>query len=221
MKVKQKSNRQVTKKRNPEKTRGSILDVATDLFARHGFHGTGLNEVCEKARANKRMIYHYFGNKETLYLAVHRRGWEELGNWFARELTQSAENGTDLKDERNLILEALRIFHDFVASHQIFVRLLMWDGLEGGRASRSLWKDIRGPIYRRLEGLVIAAQEKGFVPKDLKASHLIISFMGATAFYFSHAHTMVDIFHVDTLSPEAIEERKGQILTMFKKLVSP
>jgi TetR/AcrR family transcriptional regulator len=217
MKVKQKSNLSVTNKRNPEKTKASILNFAAELFAERGFHGTGLNEICEKARANKRMIYHYYGNKEALYLAVHRKEWETLGGWFLKEF--SARNGSDISDESRLLIEAVRIFHDFVTTHPLFVRLLMWDGLEGGRASRSLWKDIRGPIYRQLEGLVLRAQDKGFIAQDLKASHLIISFMGAIAFYFSHAATMVDIFHKDALSPEAVEERKEQILALFGKLI--
>ncbi len=218
MKVKRKSNLSVTNKRNPEKTRGSILDVATNLFAQQGFHGTGLNEICAKARANKRMIYHYYGNKEGLYLAVHRRGWEQLGSWFAQELTRNGTPAAPL-DPANLLLEAIRIFHDFVATNQIFVRLIMWDGLEGGMASRSLWKDIRGPIYRQIETLVRQGQDAGVVPKDLQPGHLIISFMGAIAFYFSHAHTMVDIFHKDTLSAGAVEERKEQVLVMFRKLI--
>ncbi len=200
--------------RNPLKTRESILEAAQALFAASGFHGAGLNDICKKARINKRMIYHYFGDKEALYLAVHRRGWEELGAWFVEKLA-----GTDTKN--NLLLEALGVFHDFIASRQIFVRLLMWDGLEGGKASRALWTDMRGPIYRQLESLVVAAQKDGLVPKDLKAGHLIISFMGAIAFYFSHAHTMVDIFHKDPLSAGAVVERKEQILNLFQKLTGP
>jgi TetR/AcrR family transcriptional regulator len=217
-KVNKKSNRSVTLKRNPEKTRGSILDVATEMFAQHGFHGTALNDLCQKAHANKRMIYHYFDNKEGLYLAVHRRGWEQLGSWFAQELVRNGTPAAPLS-QGDLLLEAVKIFHDFVATNAIFVRLLMWDGLEGGKASRALWSDIRGPLYRQIETLVVAGQRDGFLPTDLKPGHLIISFMGAVAFYYSHAHTMVDIFQKDPLSAEAVEERKEQIVALFRKLL--
>jgi AcrR family transcriptional regulator len=215
--------KQKTKTRNADKTRGAILDMATEVFAKHGFHGTGLNDICQKARINKRMIYHYFANKEGLYLAVHRRGWEQLGSWFTQELvrngTSSLPTHTSPLDPSALLLEAVRIFHDFIATNQIFVRLIMWDGLEGGTASRALWKDIRGPIYRQIETLVKLGQTSGALTKDLHAGHLIISFMGAISFYFSHAHTMVDIFGRDTLSAEAVEERKEQVLALFRKLV--
>lgn len=216
--VNKKSNQSVTSKRNPDKTKASILAVATELFAQHGFHGTALNDLCQKAKANKRMIYHYFENKDGLYLAVHRRGWEQLGSWFAQELVRNGTPATPLS-QSDLLLEAVKIFHDFVATNSIFVRLLMWDGLEGGKASRALWKDIRGPIYRQIEALVVAAQQNSVLTADLKPPHLIISFMGAVAFYYSHAHTMVDIFQKDPLSAEAVEERKEQIVALFRKLI--
>jgi len=205
-------------KRDPEKTKSSILEQATLCFAQDGFHGTGLNDICRKAKANKRMIYHYFGNKDALYRAVHRRGWELLGSWFMQELVRNGTPSPPLSQEK-LLLEAIKIFHDFISTNQIFVRLLMWDGLEGGKASRSLWTDIRGPIYRQIESIVKASQSAGVLPADLHPSHLIISFMGAVAFYYSHAHTMVDIFQKDPLSAEAIQERKEQVLALFRKLI--
>ena len=70
------SKRKAEKKkaRDPEKTQATILEQAVQCFARAGFHGVGLNEICEKAGVNKRMIYHYFKDKEGLYRAAHRRG---------------------------------------------------------------------------------------------------------------------------------------------------
>ncbi|MFO1519115.1 MAG: TetR/AcrR family transcriptional regulator [bacterium] len=205
-------------KRDPEKTQAAILQQATRIFARSGFHGTGLNEICQKAKVNKRMIYHYFGNKLGLYRAVHARGWRELQEWFAKELMQPEVSPPGAKDEA-LLLRAVRIFHDFMASHQLFLRLLLWDGLEEGAISRSLWQEVRGPIYHQMEVLLEEAQNKGVLSKGLQASHLIISFMGAISFYYSHAHTMGDIFRKNPLSPEAVEERKEQVLALFQKLM--
>lgn len=207
-------------KRDSEKTKANILLQATQCFAQNGYHGAGLNEICRKSKVNKRMIYHYFGNKDGLYRAVHLACWQELQAWFLEALNRASAESTPLKEDTAILLETLTIFHDFIASHPAFVRLLMWDGLEGGHISRSLWNEIRGPIYRQLEMLVTAVQEAGKLSKDLMASHLIISFMGSIAFYFSHAHTMGDIFRKDTLSPEAIEERKEQVLALFRKIMT-
>ena len=40
--------------------------------------GGRVNEIARRARANKRMIYHYFGSKEGLYLAALERVYEGL-----------------------------------------------------------------------------------------------------------------------------------------------
>ncbi|GKY86514.1 TetR/AcrR family transcriptional regulator [Sinisalibacter aestuarii] len=44
-----------------------ILRVATTEFAEHGLSGARIDEIAAKTKTSKRMIYYYFGDKETLY----------------------------------------------------------------------------------------------------------------------------------------------------------
>lgn len=202
-------------KRDPVKTRENILAWATKAFAKSGFLGTSLSEILDKAKVNKRMIYHYFSSKEGLYRAVHIQQWQALEAWFAVRLSQSSQGGAFPLESDDLLDEALTIFHEFIAHNQVFVRLLMWDGLEGGIVSRSIWKDIRGPIYHRMEALIQMAQGAGVMSSELKPSHLIVTFMGAISFYFAYANSLEDIFHKPPLSPEMVNERKDQVLKLF------
>lgn len=208
-------------KRDPAKTRARILQEASRCFARSGFRGTSLSEILEKTKVNKRMVYHYFGSKEGLYRAVHLQQWRALETWFAEALTQSSQAGAFALKSQELLLEAVSIFHEFIARNQFFVRLMMWDGLEGGKVSRSLWKDIRGPIYRQMEALVLQAQHSGVLPPDLKPGHLVVSMIGEISFYFAYANSLRDIFTADPTSPEAIAERKEQVLKFFQKVLNP
>src|SRR5687767_3509661 len=57
-------------KRDPERTRAAILQSAVAEFARYGLGGARVDRIAERARANKRMLYHYFGDKDALFLAV-------------------------------------------------------------------------------------------------------------------------------------------------------
>jgi TetR/AcrR family transcriptional regulator len=207
--------------RNPQKSRENILKQAADCFARSGFKGTSLSDILARVKINKRMIYHYFGSKEGLYRAVHIAQWQALESWFAVRLIQSSRGGAFKLESRELLLEALSIFHEFVSSNQLFLRLLMWDGLEGGKVSRSIWKEIREPIYQRMEMLVVNAQENGVLAKDLIPGHLVISFLGAISFYFGYAHSLEDIIKKPALSPTSIQERKDQILKLFDKAMPP
>jgi TetR/AcrR family transcriptional regulator len=51
-------------------TRESLLGSATEAFAEKGFSGARVDEIAQRAHANKAMIYYHFGSKEGLYKAV-------------------------------------------------------------------------------------------------------------------------------------------------------
>src|SRR5258706_8408513 len=56
--------------RDPERTRQKILAAATDEFARYGLGGARVDRIAQRAGANKRMLYYYFGDKDRLFLAA-------------------------------------------------------------------------------------------------------------------------------------------------------
>jgi AcrR family transcriptional regulator len=53
--------------------REQILDAATELFARHGYRGTGILELAERVGISHVGILHHFGSKEELLRAVIER----------------------------------------------------------------------------------------------------------------------------------------------------
>ena len=55
---------------SPEGTRERILRTAIAEFSEKGYSGARVLTICRKSRANPRMIYHYFGGKDRLYVAV-------------------------------------------------------------------------------------------------------------------------------------------------------
>jgi AcrR family transcriptional regulator len=52
------------------RNRAQIVADATDLFARHGYHGTSLRDVAERVGTGKSTLLHHFGSKEGLLAAV-------------------------------------------------------------------------------------------------------------------------------------------------------
>ena len=56
--------------RDPEQTKNRLIEVASKMMADHGFAGLRVDRVASLARINKRMIYHYFGDKEGLAAKV-------------------------------------------------------------------------------------------------------------------------------------------------------
>ncbi|MFY8210354.1 MAG: TetR/AcrR family transcriptional regulator, partial [Caulobacter sp.] len=58
------------RKRNAERTRKAILAAALKEFAQAGFAGARIEKIVKAAKCNIRMLYHYFGDKKGLYMAV-------------------------------------------------------------------------------------------------------------------------------------------------------
>jgi AcrR family transcriptional regulator len=56
--------------RDAAATRARILAAATAEFAEHGLAGGRVDRIAATARSNKAQLYHYFGNKESLFDAV-------------------------------------------------------------------------------------------------------------------------------------------------------
>src|SRR5690606_17860593 len=64
--------------RDPERTRGNILAAATVEFSSRGFAGASIDAIAKRSGANRRMIYHYFGSKRGLWLAVLEAAYERV-----------------------------------------------------------------------------------------------------------------------------------------------
>jgi AcrR family transcriptional regulator len=56
--------------RDPDATRGRILDAALQTFSRQGYHGTRLDDIVDASSTSKGAIYFHFANKERLFLAL-------------------------------------------------------------------------------------------------------------------------------------------------------
>ena len=51
-------------------TRGQLIEVATGLFAEHGYEGTSIEAVLTAAGVSRGALYHHFAGKEALFKAV-------------------------------------------------------------------------------------------------------------------------------------------------------
>lgn len=205
------------KTRNAKRTRARILTMASELFAEKGFEGTAVSEITRASGVTKRMLYHYFSDKKGLYRAVFVHEWGELKEWYDKALKKRMEDPSSV-ETKELLAESVSIFFDFLARRPQFVRLMMWEGLEGGEISRSIWKDVRGPLYVQMELLIRQAQEEGLLDINLDAAHLVVSFLGVISFYFAYAPTLEDMIHEEPFAEEALANRKFQIMRMLESL---
>lgn len=61
-----------------EERRKQLLKVALDEFITKGFYGTSTREICRKAGISSGLLFHYFPNKESIYLELVKIGVEKM-----------------------------------------------------------------------------------------------------------------------------------------------
>src|SRR5207244_10517098 len=64
----------VTPNRRGTRSRETVLDAAERVMAEHGYAGASINEIVNEAGIPISSVYHYFGSKDGVLLAVMERG---------------------------------------------------------------------------------------------------------------------------------------------------
>lgn len=72
-------------------TRAHLIEVATRLFATHGYDGTSIEAVLAEAGASRGSLYHHFPGKDALFLAV----LEDVGARVTAQVTEATRNAGD------------------------------------------------------------------------------------------------------------------------------
>jgi TetR/AcrR family transcriptional regulator, cholesterol catabolism regulator len=116
---------------NWQARRQIIIDTSAPVFARHGYHATGIMELCAANDLGKGALYHYIGSKEELLAAIHDRVMDEVMVGADRV----AESG-DAPSQQLAMLgeELLDVIHRY--PDHVWVFLHEFPALTGERADR-------------------------------------------------------------------------------------
>ena len=100
-------------------TRQRLIDASIDLFSQHGFDGTSLSSIAEKAGVTQPTLNYHFGTKEQLYRDVIRYCGSQ---WIA-----AIEVGDDLRDlsQRDVLRVMLRRLGSVIAGQEVVTRLML------------------------------------------------------------------------------------------------
>lgn len=75
--------------------RERLLETAVELFLRHGYRATGINQIIAETGVAKMTLYHHFRSKEDLILAALRRWDEQSRRWLTRRIDELASTPRD------------------------------------------------------------------------------------------------------------------------------
>ncbi len=189
--------------RRPQSTKEKILRAAREEFARSGLEGGRVDGIANRSGANKRMIYHYFGNKDDLYKAVLENVYAELR---AHEARLNLEQHSPL-DAINLLVEhTFWYFHNNVEA----VRLLNDENLHNARHmenSKSIAR-LRMNLLDTISDTLDRGAAAGLFRQDVNPAHFYITVASVCYFPISNRATLKAFLGVDTNS------RKDMLLTL-------
>src|SRR5947209_84329 len=153
--------------RNPERSRERILSAAFKEFASKGFAGARVDQIARRAGINKRMLYHYFGNKEGLFREVLRRKIAQRQAWSAATPNEPKES--------------LPYWFDLACKDVDWIRLLEWEALQF--LDKSLIdEERRREATADAVARIVRRQKLGFLSEDLAAKQILLAMISLTWF---------------------------------------
>jgi len=195
--------------RDAERTKATILKAARDEFCEQGFNGARVDAIADRAKANKRLLYHYFGNKEALYEAVLLDAYQEIRRG-ERELHISQYDPIEAVDR------IIRFTFRHFLANPWFPRLLSVENLQNARFVKKIKNvdEIRSPIVGELQEIVKRGHKEGIFRTDVDPMQLYISIISLCYFYVSNMATLSVVFGKDLSQFALIQDREAQAVQM-------
>lgn len=153
--------------RDPKRTRERILAAALKEFSAKGFAGARVDRIARRARVNKRMLYHYFGNKDDLFKEILRRKLGERTMWLAAAPDDPAES--------------LPYWFRLACQDADWIRLMEWEALRPADG-QLIGEAERRRAFRKGLAKLREQQANGLLAEDLDLRQTLLSMMALTTF---------------------------------------
>src|SRR5438445_9331221 len=188
----------------PERSRARILKAAEELFSRQGFEGTTIRQVASRAGVPSSLLYHHFGDKRGLLLAVQR----ELSSHFVEAMA-----GLRAADppSREGVAEFLGRFFDVLAEHADVFRLSAGFA-QDPRTRKAEYETLRVLMRAGEDYLARGIEARAFqpiVPRDF-----ILAFFGMLKAIFVEDGFRWVLYEQKALDPELLAGLKRSIVGM-------
>ena len=195
------------RERNPEATTRDILVAAREEFVEHGLNGARVDRIAERAGANKRLLYHYVGNKEALYSRVLLEAYRDI---------RAGEAELHLGDLAPdvAMAELVGFTFDHFLEHPWFIRLLSIENIHRARYVREITelRELHSPIIGQIAEVLARGETSGSFRRGVDPVQLYISVAGLSYFFFSNIHTLSVVFDTPLATPEKLAERRAHAI---------
>jgi AcrR family transcriptional regulator len=193
----------VSKKfRDPDETQRRILAAAKVEFAKNGLGGARVDVIAARAKANKRMMYHYFGNKEKLFQVV-------LENAYGAFREAEAALALDTEEPLVAIRKLVTFNWNYFLANPEFITLVNSENLHRARHIKNSKRmtDMSRPFVGRMALLLERGVQAGVFRQNLDSVQVTITIASIAYYYLTNRFTASIVFERDMMSAEALAER--------------
>lgn len=194
------------KSRNPARTKENIIQAAITEFSSHGMSGGRVERIANASNINLRMIYHYYGSKENLYVATLERVYQDV---------RAAESDLHIGDlPPDLGIRTLvRFTFDHFQKHPHLVNLVIGENLL--QAAYLKKSDLVPKMTAQLRKQVQVCLERGakenLFRQDIDAEHLWLTIFSLCWVPAANRYTMSWTLQRDLSTSEWLETRKTYV----------
>ena len=203
--------------RNPDDTRRRILAAAKAEFAKKGLGGARVDDIAARAKANKRMMYHYFGNKDDLFSHVVE---DAYGEFREREAALELDSLDPVAAIKALIAFIWKYFLD----NPEFITLVNSENLHKARHIKKSQRmqEMSRSFVCRMQNLLERGAKAGVFRKGLDPVQVNISIAAVGYYYLTNRFTGSIVFERDLMAAEALSARlKFNTQTILRMICTP
>jgi len=200
--------------RDPDATKLRIMAAAKAEFAKMGLGGARVDVIAARAKIQKRMMYHYFGNKETLYRLVLE---EAYANFRAAE--------AQLEIEKDEPVTALRRLVEFTWTYYLanpeFISLVNTENLHKAKyLNKSPRLELLNKSFvKRMEKLLARGVAEGVFREELDSVQILIALSGVGFHYLTNQYTGEIVYGRPLMTTEAKAARLQFNMDAITRLV--
>ncbi|MDM0015819.1 TetR/AcrR family transcriptional regulator [Variovorax sp. J22P168] len=202
--------------RDPAKTRARILKAAIAEFSAKGYSGTRTLQIALKAKTNIRMLYHYYGGKDALYIRVLE---EVLSRLRMAELQLDFGNAEPM--------DGIVQMFDFIDTHfgarPELRRLLAFENMNQARHLKrsAIIRETASPVLDLIDKLLRRGEDSGVFRAGIDAMHLYTAMVSLAYYSRAHGPTLSRIFDIDILGDEWQADHRTQSHQMLMGFLAP
>ncbi|MBY6059381.1 TetR/AcrR family transcriptional regulator [Leisingera daeponensis] len=193
--------------RNGAETKEKILNAAIGEFCEHGYAGASTARITKAAGCNIRMLYHYFENKDGLYLAALTRVYEDLRH------SEQATNFWSLPP-REGVTALTHFTFDYMRLNQSFPKMIINENINQGRAAQQASEAIlttARPFLENIRHLIDKGHAAGEFSHRPDALHLYLTILALSFIHISNQHTLSAAFDTDLGAETFLSSRKAHV----------